>query len=51
MKHYLKRNDEKIFAYLLDKQIECFTFNIIQHHTQMKTITQQASFASLRQEQ
>ena len=31
MKHLLKRNKE-IFANLHDKEIECFTFNIIQHH-------------------
>ena len=32
MKHLLKRNNKEIFAYLGDKQIECFTFNLIQHH-------------------
>ena len=33
MKHLLKRNNrEMISAYLCDKQIECFTVNIIQHH-------------------
>ena len=33
MKHLLKRNNKKeISAYLSDKQIERFTFNIIQHH-------------------
>ena len=33
MKHLLKRNNKEISAYLRDKQIECFTFNIIQHHS------------------
>ena len=32
MKHLLKTNNKQISAYMLDKQIECFTFNIIQHH-------------------
>ena len=36
MKHLLKRNNKEISAYLLDKQIECFTFNIIQHHPTTK---------------
>ena len=30
MKHLLKRNNEEISAYLREKQIECFTFNINQ---------------------
>ena len=32
MKHFLKRNNKEISAYLGDKQIEYCTFNIIQHH-------------------
>ena len=32
MKHLLKRNNKDIYAYLRDKKIECFTFNIIHHH-------------------
>ena len=36
MKHLLKRNNKEISAYLHDKQIECFTFNIIQHHPAAK---------------
>ena len=35
MNHLLKRNKE-ISAYLRDKQIECFTFNIILHHPTTK---------------
>ena len=31
IKHLLKRNNKEISAYLRDKQIECFTFNTIQH--------------------
>ena len=31
MKNLLKRNNKEISAYLLDKQIECSTFNIVQH--------------------
>ena len=36
MKHLLKRNKKEISAYLRDKQIECFTFNIIQEHPTAK---------------
>ena len=36
MKRLLKRNRKEISAYLRDKQIECFTFNIIQHHPATK---------------
>ena len=36
MKHLLKINNKEISAYLRDKQIECFTFNIIQHHPTTK---------------
>ena len=36
MKHLLKRNNKEISAYLRDKQIECFTFSIIQHHPTTK---------------
>ena len=36
MKHLLKRKNKEISAYLTDKQIECFTFNIIQHHSTIK---------------
>ena len=36
MKHLLKRNNKDISAYLRGKQIECFTFNIIQHHPTAK---------------
>ena len=32
MKHLVNRNIKEISAYLLDQQIECCTFNIIQHH-------------------
>ena len=32
MKHLVKRNNKEISAYLRGKQIECCTFNIIQHH-------------------
>ena len=32
MKHLLKTNNREISAYLRDKQIECCTFNVIQHH-------------------
>ena len=36
IKHLLKRNKKKISAYLRDKQVDCFTFNIIQHHPTTK---------------
>ena len=36
MTHLLKRNNKEISAYLHDKQIEYFTFNIIQHHPTAK---------------
>ena len=36
MKHLLKENNKEISAYLCNKQIECFTFNIIQHHPTAK---------------
>ena len=36
MKHLMKRNNNEISDYLRDKQIECFTFNIIQHHPTAK---------------
>ena len=36
MKHLLKRNNKATSAYLREKQIECFTFNIIQHHSTTK---------------
>ena len=32
MKHSVKRINKEISAYLRDKQIECCTFNSIQHH-------------------
>ena len=32
MKHLVERNTKEISGYLRDKQIECCTFNIIQHH-------------------
>ena len=52
MKHLLKRNNKEISAYLLDKQTECFTFNIIQHHpTTKKNDSNKDVFASLRQKQ
>ena len=40
MKHLLKRNNKEIFAYLRDKETECFTFNIIQHHPTSSNIIQ-----------
>ena len=36
MKHLLKRKNKEISVYLRDKQIECFTFNIVQHHPTTK---------------
>ena len=36
MQHFLKRNKKGISAYLRDKQIEWFAFNIIQHHPTTK---------------
>ena len=36
MTHLLKKNNKEISAYLHDKQIEYFTFNIIQHHPTTK---------------
>ena len=36
MKHLLERNYKEISAYLRDKQIECFKFNIIQNHPTTK---------------
>ena len=36
MKHLLKTNNKEISAYLRDKQIECFTLNIIQQHPTTK---------------
>ena len=38
MKHLLKTNNKEISTYLRDKQIECFTFNIIQYHPKPKTM-------------
>ena len=32
MKHLVKGNNKEVSAYLCNKQIECCTFNIIQHH-------------------
>ena len=32
----MKGNNKEISAYLHDKQIECFTFNIIQHYPATK---------------
>ena len=32
MKHLLKRDNKEISTDLHDKEIECRTFNIIQHH-------------------
>ena len=32
MRHLLKRNNKDISAYLHDKQIKRFTFNIVQRH-------------------
>ena len=29
---FIERNNKEISAYLRDKQIECFAFNIIQYH-------------------
>ena len=51
MKHLLKRNNKEISAYLHDKQIECFTFNIIQHHPTAKSNDSDRRFALLRQKQ
>ena len=36
MKLLLKRNNEEIPACLRNKQVECFIFNIIQHHPTTK---------------
>ena len=35
-KHLLKRNNKEISDYLREKQIEYFTFYIIQHHPAIK---------------
>ena len=36
MKHLVKSDNKEISAYLRDKQIDCFTFSIIQHHPTTK---------------
>ena len=36
MKLLLERNIKEISAYLRDKEIECFTFNVIQQHPTTK---------------
>ena len=38
MKYLLKRNSEEISSYLLDKRIECFELNFIQHHPTTENI-------------
>ena len=46
----LKRNNKELCAYLRDKQIECRTLNIIQHHPKKATtMVQTKTFGSLRQ--
>ena len=44
MKHLVKRNSKEISAYWRDKQIECFTFNIIQYHPTTKNSDQTKTF-------
>ena len=52
MKYLLKINNKEISAYLRDKQIECFTSSMIQHHSTTKNNDSDKDvFTSLRQKQ
>ena len=46
-KHLLKRNNKETSASLGDKQIECFTFNIIQR---LRTMIQTKTFCLIEEE-
>ena len=53
----MHRNNKEISVYLCDKEIECCTFNIIQHHStsfniieQSRTMTQTKTFCFIEAE-
>ena len=47
MKHLVRRNNKEVSAYLRNKQIECYTFNIIQ---QQRALTQTKTFCFIEAE-